>query len=170
MPFFLILYHCRSSLLRLNPWYKIIYWRPGHVNSHLCENQEKQKLTTSQYLLKHTEAARGLVSRSRRSAHTWAQAFEFVQWVSQMGMLRFLGWMCVDITVHKRCLFAIPAFAITLNHQLQGWLMSLVHLSLQEVPCLQGQINFVEYFFILSVLSLSLPDYPLFPLCLLRTL
>lgn len=27
------------------------------VNRYLCENQEKQKLTTSQYLLKHTETA-----------------------------------------------------------------------------------------------------------------
>lgn len=140
------------------------------VNRYLCENQEKQKLSTSQYLLKHTETAHGLVSRSRRSAHTWAQAFEFVQWVSQMGMLGFLGWICVNITVHKRCLLALPAFAITLNHQFKGWLMSWLHFSLQEVPCLQGQTNCVEYFFVFSFLSLSLPDYPLFPLCLLCTL
>lgn len=35
-----------------------------------------------------------------------------------MGMLGFLGWMCVNISVYKRCLFAIPAFVIKLNHQL----------------------------------------------------
>lgn len=127
------------------------------VNRYLCENQEKEKLTTSQYLLEHTERVHVLVPRSRRSAHTWAQAFEFAKWVSQMGMLGFLGWMYVNITVHKRCPFVIPAFAITLNHQFKECLMSWVHLSLQEIPNLQGQINFVEYFFSLRFLFLATP-------------
>lgn len=58
------------------------------------EKNVTQKLAAASHSLERTGTLLVLVPRSRRPGHIWAQAFESVQWVSQMGMLRLWGWQC----------------------------------------------------------------------------
>lgn len=75
---------CETLHLVADAWQE---WAPREKNG-------TQKLAAASHSLEHTGTLLVLVPRSRRAAHSWAQAFESVQWVSQMGMLRLWGWRC----------------------------------------------------------------------------
>lgn len=82
-------------------WWSLTAWcetlrRVADAWSELAPREKNvtQKLAAASHSLERTGTLLVLVPRSRRSGHIWAQAFESVQWVSQMGMLRLWGWQC----------------------------------------------------------------------------
>lgn len=68
----------------------------------------------------------------------------------------FWAGCAVNITVHKRHLFVLPAFAITLTISLKTDVLSALVFTRSSL--LPGQRNFVEYSLVSCFLSCSVPD------------
>lgn len=116
-------------------------------------------------LVKHPKTAHVLVPRSRRSAHTWAQAFESVKWVSQMGMLSFLAgsmstllYIKMSVCYTRVCHHAKPSVWGVPNAQ-NPFVFTWSSL-------FQGKMNFVVWSLVSCFLGLSLITSTSFtPLC-----